>query len=151
MQIDNKYRDFLRNIVKTLNSLNVRIAQSSTIPMESRLINSFNTRVRPDFKVIQFIANDYLEYVDRGRRSGVRKVPINALLDWIRRYNITAPNKTPNQLAFAIQTNIYKNGIEPKPVLDKMRNSMINTIADGMAEELEESIAEEFVQQFKNV
>ena len=149
MNIDKDYREFLRRVVRVLKAQNVRIASEMDIPRKSNLIRSFQVKVRPDFRRIQFFAFDYLEYVNSGRRAGARKVPINALLDWITRYNITAPNKTPVQLAFAIQQNIYKNGIEPKPVLREMQESMVDTIADGMARELEKSIADEFVAQFK--
>ena len=149
MNIDKDYREFLRRIARVLKALNVRIANEADIPMKSNLTRSFQVKVRPDFRRMQFLANDYLEYVDKGRRAGTRKVPINALLDWITRYNVVAPGKTPVQLAFAIQQNIYKNGIEPKPVLGRMQQEMVDTIADGMARELEKSIADEFVAQFK--
>lgn len=49
-------------------------------------------------------------YVDWGRRSGGRRVPIQALLEWIRIKGL-AVGKSEIQLAWAIQTNIHKHGI----------------------------------------
>jgi len=74
---------------------------------------------RPLSTGFEMWANDYYEFVDKGRRRGAKKVPIDALLQFISNRRIRGRNKkgrfiTNNQLAFAIQTSIFKVGIQGK-------------------------------------
>lgn len=76
-----------------------------------------------DFKIdnstLSLIAEDYFNYYANGRRAGARKVPISALLKWIKRYKIKGRGKngqfvSDNSLAFAIQNSIYRKGVKSK-------------------------------------
>lgn len=68
--------------------------------------------VRADQNLIRMLSNDYMEYVSTGRKAGGRKVPISAILEFIKQNSIRGKgNMTENQLAFAIQTSIWKRGI----------------------------------------
>lgn len=58
----------------------------------------------------------YLKYIETGRKAGVRKVPISALIFWAKRYQVKPmPGQTITGMCFAIQTGIYRNGIAPRP------------------------------------
>lgn len=63
----------------------------------------------------------YGRFVDTGRPAGITRVPIDALLDWIRVKNITFEGKSELQTAFAIQTSIYNNGIPTDGDQGKLR------------------------------
>lgn len=103
----------------------------------SSLLKSFRVEVKqgrnakgqfegftPNAQLLLYAA-DYAFYLDQGRYSaaqkpGIKKVPIAALLEFIKRRRIRGRKKTgkgrgrfitANQLAFAIQNSIYKNGI----------------------------------------
>jgi len=145
-ELNKDFREFMKRIMYALNKQNIAIAKTAGLRDDSRLIRSFETRT--NFRVVQFLANDYYDFVDRGRRPFTRKVPIERLLDWIRRYNISAQGMTSNQLAFAIQTNIYKYGIEPKLMKEAMTNSMLDILEKNMTNELEKLIAEEAASAF---
>jgi len=84
---------------------------------------------------LELYALDYLEYLDRGRPRFTKRVPIDALLVWIRKKRIGQPGRSAsgrfqprrsqstgrrisaNQLAYAIQTSIYRNGIRGRHFL----------------------------------
>jgi len=53
----------------------------------------------------------YGRFVDTGRRSGGKKVPIDALERWIRLKGFESDAKKIRGMAFAIQTTIFKKGI----------------------------------------
>lgn len=53
----------------------------------------------------------YGRYVDTGRKPGGKKVPIAALIDWIRVKKIDLRGKSERSVAFAIQTAIFRKGI----------------------------------------
>ena len=76
------------------------------------LVNSINYRLRDVASQIQvqLIANDYLKYVDSGRKPGTYP-PIRPLLQWV------SIKGMPKGAAYAIQKNIYRFGIKPTNVI----------------------------------
>ena len=54
--------------------------------------------------------NNYGEWVNNGRRAGSKKVPIPALVEWIKEKGIATNNKKILGIAFAIQKTIEKEG-----------------------------------------
>lgn len=87
----------------------------------------FNTKVDFDTDGIRIELPKYAQQLDAGRKARVEKIPIQSLIAWIKRYRINARNskgkfvKRPagsiNSLAYALQTNIYKNGIKARPFI----------------------------------
>jgi hypothetical protein len=74
--------------------------------------------------IIQLNYQDYLKYVNRGRKPNTKEVPIKALLDWIKVRGIRGRTKKGRfmsnlSLAFAMRTNIYKFGIRPARIFDE--------------------------------
>ncbi len=59
----------------------------------------------------------YMTFKDRGRRAGGKKVPIAALEEWLKTRNFSFAAGNIRGAAFAVQTNIFKFGIKPKPWL----------------------------------
>lgn len=76
---------------------------------------------------LRLYALDYAEYLDRGRKPFTKKVPISALLLFIKQRGIGQQRKksgrfgtrtiSANSLAFAIQNAIFKNGIRGRHFL----------------------------------
>jgi hypothetical protein len=61
---------------------------------------------------------DYADSIDQGRKPGGRKVPIGALLQWLKKRGIRpGRNQTLNDVAFAVQNSIYEHGIKARPFL----------------------------------
>jgi hypothetical protein len=80
------------------------------------LVNSINYRLQDTANGINLIllANDYLKWVDRGRKPGTYP-PIQAIQRWV------AIKGIPKEAAWAIRQNIYKFGIKPTRVIAKTR------------------------------
>jgi len=87
------------------------------------LIQSFASKVETITGGIGGVVtmNDYGIFVDSGRRAGGKKVPIDALIQWIVVKGISMPDKSTRSLAFAIQNAIFKEGIPTKNSLSKSR------------------------------
>lgn len=86
---------------------------------------------------------DYGRYVIGGRRPFVRKVPIAALIDWINRKGIvsTNPKLGTNQLAWAIQNAIYKNGINGRDfITPAVDDEFVKLISNMILEALEQEV-----------
>ena len=106
----------------------------------------------------------YYPWVDAGhrlnRRIGARKIPIQVLIEWIKKKGLVPRNRksgrfmTTNQFAFAIQTSIYKKGINGKvKTMGKNYDELVaNNVADysaiKLADVLAMQIADELVGMF---
>jgi hypothetical protein len=62
------------------------------------------------------LSEDYLKYVDQGRRAGAKYPPIGPLLRWARVKGL------PEGVAYGAQKNIHKFGIKPTNVVKKTIN-----------------------------
>ena len=101
-----------------------------------KLLNSIRYDVETDSQgnptlVLSYI--DYFENVNLGRRKERKKVPISAILDWIKVRGLQGRNKKGRfiprlSFAFAIQTNIYKFGIRPANIYDKGLDGLLNFV-----------------------
>lgn len=111
-----------------------------------RLLNSISYDVEIDTNgdptlVLSYI--DYFENVNLGRRPNRKKVPINAILDWIKVRGLQGRDKKGRfiprlSFAFAIQTNIYKFGIRPANIYDKGLDGLLDFVDNpppGLADE----------------
>ena len=116
------------------------------------LVNSFEQRVIevPNSIVIEILMDEYGIYVNEGRKTGGKKVPINVLVDWIERKAIVNGDKEVKSLAFAIQQTIHKEGIPTKGSFKFSNNGrrkgfidfVINNELDNAINELEEQVFE---------
>jgi hypothetical protein len=66
---------------------------------------------------------DYFNNVNFGRKAGVKRVPLSALIQWIRIRGLKGRDKkgrfmSTTNLAWAIQTNIFKYGVRPTNIYD---------------------------------
>lgn len=92
-----------------------------------KLINSISYQIvdgTDGQPIIQLNYQDYLKYVNRGRKPFAKYVPIKALLDWIKVRGIRGRTKKGRfmsnlSLAFAMRENIYKYGIRPARIFDE--------------------------------
>lgn len=115
--------------------------------------------------VIELNYLDYFEYVNRGRKPKMKKVPLNVLLQWITIKGLRGRNKkgrfiSKMSFAYAIQTNIYKYGIRPKkqgnlffdPAIERLEQLLENpppslqNELDGVFEAMDRDI-NQFIEQ----
>lgn len=110
-------------MLKVANAIKTDIRQIVEIAMESQGLKDTNL-----YKTIKVIAaehngdlvfdimlNDYVEYVDKGRRSG-KMPPVEPIINWCKRHGIDYTNS----IVYAIRKTIGEEGIKPRPFLDKV-------------------------------
>lgn len=95
---------------------------------------------------------DYGRYVETGRRAGARKVPIQALVDWVITKGIASGNTNVLRVAYAIQTKIFQEGIPTRGSLkfslsgkrDKWFSEVVNVELEEMVfNEIEQAAVEQ--------
>jgi hypothetical protein len=105
-------------------------------------------KVKGQFEII-IKAQDYLKFVDEGRRPG-SPPPYNAILSWVQARKIKFVNKSGKgflkneQTAFIIRKSIAKKGIQKTNVLKKTLGNVLNLkskiIKDGVKLDLEQLV-----------
>lgn len=134
---EKKLKMFGKDYVKVL----IALLQKAGKRASGALINSIDSRVKNDAEVayIELLANDYLEYVDKGRKPG-KYPPIQAISKWCRLKGIE------QGAAFPIARSIYKFGIKPTNVIQKTTKEILTSptfqrkYEDAFRENIEELI-----------
>ncbi len=137
----------LETLVNDLTLLARRTMIENGVQSDSDLIKSIE--FIPSSSGLAMVANDYYEYVSTGRKPKARKVPIEDLIPWIKKYGIGAGDI--NQLAWRIQQGIYKNGIKGKSFSTPVEDNVADLSSQELAEVLSEVIADEMVMAFEPI
>ena len=132
-----------KNLSKQLEALGRTYVQELTnqLKIEGKeasgsLIKSLQYRVDQNYKtpILSILANDYLTYVDQGRRPGAKMPPSNQLLDWVKERGIKIKGQTDGQTAFVIARSIGIKGIKPTNVIDKTTQIVMDKELKNVAE-----------------
>ena len=66
--------------------------------------------------VFDIILNDYLKFIESGRRKGADMPPVEAIVEWAKKHGIPTDNGT----IYLIRRAISRDGIAPRPFMDKV-------------------------------
>ena len=108
-----KLAETLQMIMEYLKTAMVAELQAQGHANTGGLVDSIEGVIinRTNFVQLDGMFNFYGRFVDTGRRTGVRKVPIYALMQWIRQKGFESDAKKVKGMAFAIQKSIFNKGI----------------------------------------
>jgi hypothetical protein len=74
---------------------------------------------------IDFLADEYYNFVDQGRRAGARFPPPRPIAEWIKEKRIRPRDGiSVEQLTYLISRAISKNGISPTPFIEASQNAI---------------------------
>ncbi len=109
------------------------------IDKESKLYKNVKVEIDAsgDSIVIDILFDNYITYIENGRapKTGKRP-PIEALKDWALSKGISTDNATLH----AISTAIWRDGIEPRPILAALENEIEDYLDNEFSEKLLEAI-----------
>jgi len=103
--------------------------------------------------IIEGKGEGYGKYVDSGRRAGIKRVPIDALVGWIRAKGIPLNGKKEISVAFAIQAAIFKNGIPSNKAKDKTAfiTNMLGNNKDEITQEIMKAVTNFYTIEIHNI
>lgn len=90
--------------------------------------------------------NDYLEYIESGRKPKARKVPIMAIISWMKRNFISDDVR----VAYAIRESIYQLGIPARPLLQPFGNMLDKRFEEKLYDYIFNTITEKLDNFFNN-
>jgi hypothetical protein len=74
---------------------------------------------------LTIVAQDYLQWLDSGRKPGGKKVPIEALIKWVRQRGLNRGKNgrftgaaSINAIAWAVQRSIWLHGVKGRHFID---------------------------------
>lgn len=142
-----EYFEVINGLLDELKKITLMTLNKSGVKENSNLSKSIEYVSNADG--IQMIAASYYPYVSAGRKANIKRVPIQYLITWIKQYGIRPRSgQSINQLAYAIQTSIYKRGIKAKSFEEKVEVGVADYTAIALADELSELIADDLVETF---
>jgi len=134
----------LKELIPQLNKLTIDYMVQSGVRSSSSLLKS--VEYTADSTGIQLVAGNYWWAYSEGRRPRTKKIPAQALIGWIKQRGIIPRNGiTITQLAFAIQTAIYKRGLNPLGYADRVTQAATELTEEFLADEISVTLADEIV------
>jgi len=64
--------------------------------------------------VFDLMLNDYIQYIESGRRVGAKMPPVEPIVRWAKKHGIPTDNST----IFLIRRAISRDGISSRPIMD---------------------------------
>ena len=89
--------------------------------------------------VFDIILNDYITYIESGRRKGAKFPPVAPIVAWARKKGIPTDNST----IYLIRRAISRDGIKPRPFMAHVLEEIDREWDDQLADELFNKIISE--------
>lgn len=87
----------------------------NTIAPDSNIFKQMYAKASGNI-VIQLLLNDYVQYIESGRKAGSKFPPIQPIVQWAKKRGIPTDNST----IFLIRRAIAEDGIRPRPFMYKV-------------------------------
>lgn len=114
---------------------------------DSLLIRDVDSRIsfggNGDNVVIEVLFNNYVDYIEKGRRPG-KMPPVSALKEWAQSRGIP----TDNGMLYAIANAIKRDGIEGRPILATLEQKIEDSFENDWADKLFEAMTSEINKYF---
>lgn len=89
--------------------------------------------------VFDIMLNDYITFIESGRRKGAKFPPVEPIVRWARKHGIPTVNST----IYLIRRAISRDGIKPRPIMAKVFEELDNSWDDGWSDRLFKIIIEQ--------
>ena len=89
--------------------------------------------------VFDIMLNDYITYIESGRRKGAKMPPVEPIVRWCRSKGIPTDNST----IYLIRRAISRDGIQARPIMAKVFEELDNSWDDGWSDRLFKIIIEQ--------
>lgn len=119
----------------------------NTIAPDSAIYKTLSVKATNDGDLVfDILLNDYLTFIESGRKKGAKLPPVEPIVRWARSRGIPTDNST----IYLIRRAISRDGIKPRPFMDKVFADIEDVWDNAWADELFEEIIKE-VTDFFNV
>lgn len=152
MEINRLVMEFTKDIMMLVQAVmegqelvNHKVGRNTIIG--SDIYNNLQVKATNDGDLVfDILLNDYLTFIESGRRKGAKFPPVEPIVKWARKRGIPTDNST----IFLIRRAISRDGIAPRPFMDKVFEDIDYAWDKGWADELFDEIMK-MINDFFNV
>lgn len=131
----------LMTLVRMVMESNVGINQKvgSNTLVGSDIYKALSVKATNDGDLIfDIILNDYITFIESGRRKGAKFPPVAPIVAWARKKGIPTDNST----IFLIRRAISRDGIAPRPIMQYVFDEVDREWDERLADKLFDQITE---------
>ena len=103
-------KGILMSVLASDKGVNQKVGVNTLV--DGRIFQQIDTDVE-DVELVNLLVNDYIKYIESGRRPGTYPPP-NVIAEWCQRRGLPTDNRT----VYLICKSIYENGIPARPIFD---------------------------------
>lgn len=119
-EISNDILTIVRMVLESNNLINDKVGRNTIAP-DSDLYKTLQVKATNDGDIVfDLMLNDYLVFIESGRRAGAKFPPVEPIVRWARKRGIPTDNST----IFLIRRAISRDGIRPRPFLEYIFEEM---------------------------
>ena len=96
--------------------------------------------------VFDIMLNDYITFIENGRRQGAKMPPVEPIVRWAREHGIPTDNST----IYLIRRAISRDGIQPRPIMATVFKELDNEWQNSWSDRLFNIIIEQIDKFFNN-
>ena len=145
MEFSKDLMTIVRMVMSSNQGINQKVGRNTLV--DSKLYNTLSVRATNDGDLIfDIILNDYLRYIESGRRAGAKFPPVEPIVRWCKSKGISIDNST----IFLIRRAISRDGIRPRPIMQYVFDEIDREWNDGLADEIFNKIMEEIDKFFNS-
>ena len=139
MEFSKDIMTLVRMVMESNVGINSKTGSNTLV--NSNIYNTLSVRATNDGDLIfDIILNDYLVYIENGRRKGAKMPPVEPIVRWARSKGIPTDNST----IYLIRRAISRDGIKARPfmahVLEEIDREWDNNVADELFNKIMEEI-----------
>lgn len=137
--IANDILSIARMILESNNLINEKVGRNTIAP-DSELYKTLKVESRNDGDIVfDMMLNDYLVFIESGRRAGAKFPPVEPIVRWARQRGIPTDNST----IYLIRRAISRDGIKPRPFLSYIFDEMDEQWNNDWSDEIFNRIIEQ--------
>ena len=146
MDINKIVMEFTKDIMKLVHAV-MDGQEFSNNKVSSDIYKNLQVNATNDGDLVfDIILNDYLKFIESGRRKGADMPPVEPIVKWAKKHGIPTDNGT----IYLIRRAISRDGIAPRPFMDKVFADIDDVWDKNWADELFDEIMR-MINDFFNV
>ena len=136
MDINKIVMEFTKDIMKLVHAV-MDGQEFSNNKVSSDIYKNLQVNATNDGDLVfDIILNDYLKFIESGRRKGADMPPVEPIVKWAKKHGIPTDNGT----IYLIRRAISRDGIAPRPFMDKVFADIDDVWDKNWADELFDEI-----------
>lgn len=146
MSISRDIMELVRMVMESNNLINNKVGRNTIAPDSDIYKNLLVKATNDGDPVFDIMLNDYLTYIESGRRAGAKFPPVAPIVAWAKKRGIPTDNST----IYLIRRAISRDGIAPRPFMVYVFEEIDQSWSDGWADRIFNKIIAELDKYFNS-